>query len=250
MDLYYEVQGQGDPIVMIHGGGADVRDWTYLAPLLSTRYRVVALDSRGCGKSPSQTEAANYIADVLNLLDHLSIRKADMIGHSVGGQIATEFALAYPERLNNLVVIAPSLAGFVHSPDLFSYLQTIQSAAPDVSKMTDLVVESPFCSVIKDSPQRELMRTMTEHNVRKMFEWSAFGAVWPNPPAIQRLQELSARTLFIRGARDHEDMIRIAAHYRAVPNIQFCEIADGDHMINLTHPEEITRRIVDFLTTA
>jgi len=247
MNLYYEVRGEGKPIVMIHGGGADSRDWTYVAPLLSSRYQTITVDSRGCGKSPSQTEAANYIADVHDLLNHLSIRKAAIVGHSLGGQIATEFALAYPERLQELVLIAPALSGFTHSPDLLDAMQTIQAAAPDVQKMTELVVDSPFCSVIKNSPHRELMSSMTEHNIRKMFEWSAFGAVWPNPPAIQRLHEIRAKTLFIRGSQDHEDLRKIEDHYRDVPHIQYVEIDGGDHMVNLTHPEEVYASIVSFL---
>lgn len=247
MDLHYEVLGQGKPIVMIHGGGADSRDWTYLAPLLAKHYKVITFDSRGCGQSPSQTEAANYIMDVLNLLNHLSIEKTVIIGHSIGGQIATEFALSYPQYLQELVLVAPALAGFVHSLDLLESFQAIQSAAPDVSKMTELVVNSPFCSVIKDSTHSKLMRVMTEHNIRKMFEWAAFGAVWPKPPAIERLHEISTRTLFIRGTRDHEDSVKIETHFRAVPNIQFVAVAGGDHMLNLTHPEELYMNIVTFL---
>ncbi|WP_284646255.1 alpha/beta fold hydrolase [Paenibacillus silviterrae] len=247
MDLYYEVMGQGKPLVMIHGGGADTRDWRYLAPLLAKHYMVIMFDGRGCGQSPSQTEAANYIKDVHTLLEHLSIEKAAILGHSIGGQIATEFALAYPQFVEELILIAPALNGFVHAPDLLESFQAIQAAAPDVSRMTELVVTSPFCSVIKHSSQRELMREMTEHNIRRMFEWAAFGAVWPKPPAMERLHEIGSRTLFVRGTRDHEDSVRIETHYRVVPNIRFVEITDGDHMVNLTHPEELYVNIIAFL---
>jgi len=247
MDLFYKVMGQGKPVVMIHGGGADSRDWTYLAPLLARHYQVITFDGRGCGQSPSQTEPANYVGEVLHLLNHLQVDQAAIIGHSLGGQIATEFALAYPTRLQELILIAPALSGFVHSPDLLASFQSIQAAAPDVDQMTELVVTSPFCSVIQNSPQRELMRSMTEHNIRKMFEWAAVGAVWPTPPAIERLHELGARTLFIRGTLDHEDSSTIANHYRAAPTIRFAEVAGADHMVNLTHPEELYHHIRSFL---
>ncbi|NOU85732.1 alpha/beta fold hydrolase [Paenibacillus sp. LMG 31460] len=247
MDLYYEVTGHGKPVVMIHGGGSDSRDWTYLVPLMASHYQVITFDGRGCGQSPSQTQPANYIADVLNLLNHLRIEKAAVIGHSIGGQIATEFALSYPERLEELILVAPALSGFVHSPDLLASFQSIQAAAPDVSKMTELVVTSPFCSVIKNSPHRDLMRIMTEHNINRMFEWAAIGAVWPKPPAIDRLDELRTRTLFIRGTLDHDDIFTIENHFRLVPNIKFVQVAGGDHMLNLTHPEDLFHHITEFL---
>lgn len=247
MDLHYDIQGQGQPIVMIHGGGADRRDWVYLAPLLARHYQVVTFDSRGCGQSPSQTEPANYMEDVLALLNHLSIKKAVLIGHSIGGHIAAEFALAYPERIQGLIVIAPALLGFVHAPDFQDTHRQIQAAAPDVAKMTELVVTSPFCSVIKNSTHRELFREMTAHNIVRMFEWAEYGAVWPKPPAIERLHEIVTRTLFIRGTRDHEDSLAIERHYRALPTITFAAIEGGDHMLNLTHADELFPEIVRFV---
>lgn len=247
MDLHFEIKGKGRPIVMIHGGGCDTRDWTYLAPLLAKHYQVITFDGRGCGQSPAQTEPASYADDVLRLLNHLDIENAVLVGHSLGGQIATEFALAYPERLQRLVLIAPALSGFVHSPDLQASFQAIQEAAPDVAKMTELVVSSPFCSVIQKSPQRQLMYEMSEHNIRRMFEWAAIGAVWLNPPSIGRLHEIQAKTLFVRGTRDHEDTIKIAEHFRILPAIQFSAIEGGDHMLTLTHADHIYPEIIAFL---
>ncbi|MDQ7864130.1 alpha/beta hydrolase [Peribacillus frigoritolerans] len=63
-------------------------------------------------KSPSPIKHANYVEDVLALMDYLELKQATIIGHSMGGQIATDFALNYPERVSKLVLIAPSLTGF------------------------------------------------------------------------------------------------------------------------------------------
>ncbi|MDQ0061467.1 alpha/beta fold hydrolase [Paenibacillus harenae] len=247
MDWHYAVQGQGKPIVMIHGGGCDSRDWSYLAPQLANKYQVITFDARGCGQSPPPTETVNYVTDVACFLDNLSIDKAVLIGHSLGGQIATEFALAYPERVQELVLIAPTLGGFVQSPDVLASFQAIQEAAPDIAKMTELVVTSSSYSVIKDSPLRELLHAMTDHNIRILFGRPSFNVVWPTPPAIERLHELRAKTLFVRGTRDHEDNVKIEKHFRKLENTRFVAIEGGDHMLNLTHADMLYPEIVAFL---
>ncbi|WP_088832072.1 alpha/beta fold hydrolase [Paenibacillus tyrfis] len=247
MDLYYEIHGEGQPLVMLHGGGTDMRDWTLLAPLLSRHFKVVTVDARGCGKSPAPTEPSNYIEDVLSLLNHLNIEQVTLVGNSIGGQIATEFSLSYPERVQNLILLSPALSGFVHSTDLIEVLQRVQAAVPDVVKMTELTLASPFYTISNKSPQRGLMVEMTEHNIKKMFEWATPKSIWPKPPAIERLDQLQVRTLFILGTHDFADCFRIADHFRAVPNIHFVEIQGGDHKINLTHSEEVYKNIVTFL---
>lgn len=111
MDLYYEIQGQGEPVVLLHSGGADLRDWQFIAPQLAKNYQVIAFDGRGAGQSPPLLEPANYVEDLKKLLDHFGIQQAALVGHSIGGQIATDFALAYPNRVSKLVLVAPGLSG-------------------------------------------------------------------------------------------------------------------------------------------
>ena len=117
MDLHFEITGNGHPVVLIHRGGADLRLWTFLVSLLSKNYKVIVFDGRGAGKSPSPIKHVNYVKDVLVLMDYPELSQTTIIGHSMGGQIATEFALNYPERVSKLVLIAPSLTGFPYSKE-------------------------------------------------------------------------------------------------------------------------------------
>jgi len=104
MDLHYEVSGSGQPLLLLHSGAADLRDWTYLRPYLETRYKVIAMDGRGEGKSPAPIDPPNYIEDVRDVLDHAGVDRAFLAGHSMGGQVAVDFALQYPERVSRLVL--------------------------------------------------------------------------------------------------------------------------------------------------
>ncbi|TCP59371.1 pimeloyl-ACP methyl ester carboxylesterase [Tumebacillus sp. BK434] len=249
MDLHYEVLGAGQPVVLLHGGGTDSRDWTPLAPLLSEKYKVVLPDARGCGQSPAPVEPPHYVNDLLALLDHLEFEKATLIGHSVGGQIATEFAFSHPNRVQDLILVSPALSGFAHATEFVELSQRVWAAATDPAKMTELTLEACFYSNVMKSPHRGLMAEMTAHNIKKMFQWQTRDSQWPTPRAIERLHELPVRTLFFRGTLDTLDSSRIAEHFRAAPDIRFVEIEGGDHKINLTHSEELFANIMSFLET-
>ncbi|MCY8837407.1 alpha/beta fold hydrolase [Bacillus atrophaeus] len=247
MDLYYEVNGNGHPVVLLHSGGADLRDWKLLTPLLAKHYKVVTFDGRGTGKSPSPLEHTNYVEDLLSLLDHLELDKAALIGHSFGGQIATEFALNYPERVSKLVLVAPALSGFSYSQEFTAYLNKINEAAPDIEKMLELSLSASLYHVVMAGPHRNLMVQMQRHYFKRILKWPAFEMIWPQPPAIDRLEELNADTLFIIGKEDFQDNHRVADCFRIVPKARFVEIADADHMVTLTHPENLYHHITCFM---
>ncbi|MCH5584931.1 alpha/beta hydrolase [Shimazuella sp. AN120528] len=246
MDLYYEVTGTGKPIVLLHSGGADLRDWTFVAPLLAENYKVIAVDGRGAGRSPSPVKPANYIQDLLDLLDHLQIPQATLVGHSMGGQIATDFALEYPERVSELILIAPELSGFERSLEFKNWMEKVNSALPDMDKVAELSLSAPLYQITMASPQRELIEEMLRHHLKKIGEWTTFESVWPKP-AIKRLEHLSVKTLFIIGEVELPDNKRVAEHFQRVPDIRFVLLSDADHMVTLTHPNELTHHITRFL---
>ncbi|WP_284037137.1 alpha/beta hydrolase [Neobacillus sp. 114] len=246
MDLYYEVYGGGQPVVLLTGG-ADVRNWTFVAPLLAKHYKVVAFDGRGTGKSPSPLEDVNPVEDLLSLLDHLEINQATLIGHSMGGQIATEFALNYPERVSKLILLAPGLSGFSYSKEFGERMKKIHEAAPDIEKMIELLLCDPSNRVVTVSPHRDLMVQMLRHHMNRMFEWPPVKLIWPQPPAIERLGELTDKTLLIIGKEDSPDNLRVANYFRMHSDARIIEIPGADHMANLTHPEKLYSQITDFM---
>ena len=126
--LYYEVHGpaDGQPVLLLHGGLATAEWWVNLAPVLvAAGYRVVAMDSRGHGRSAwgdASIIYAQLAADVIGLLDHLGTVKTDVVGWGDGAIIALEVAIHYPERLDRVVayaaVITPEGVQFVPSDQI------------------------------------------------------------------------------------------------------------------------------------
>lgn len=106
--LYYEVHGEGVPLVLIMGIGYDATLWSlHQIPAFSSEFQVVAFDNRDAGRSSKATASytiADMADDVAGLLDGLKIDRAHVLGHSMGGMIAQEFALRHPKRLNKLVL--------------------------------------------------------------------------------------------------------------------------------------------------
>jgi 3-oxoadipate enol-lactonase len=111
VELYYESRGSGVPLVVLGGLGLDVSEMGKLTGPLAARFRVIAVDNRGTGRSakpPGPYSIEQMAADVVGLLDQLDLTRAHMLGISMGGRIAMALALTQPDRLNRLVLVATS----------------------------------------------------------------------------------------------------------------------------------------------
>jgi pimeloyl-ACP methyl ester carboxylesterase len=107
IELYYEVHGEGPPLLLIMGLGANATAWYRQIPVLSERYRVIAFDNRGAGRSEKPLEPYSIpqmADDAAALMDTLGISTSHVFGMSLGGMIAQEYALRHPERVQALVL--------------------------------------------------------------------------------------------------------------------------------------------------
>lgn len=106
---YYEEAGSGEPLVLIMGIGGDLQAWRFQVQELSKHFRVITFDNRGAGRTsaPDRPYSIKGMADDLNdLMDVLKVEKAHILGYSMGGYIAQEFAIAYPKRVSRLILLA------------------------------------------------------------------------------------------------------------------------------------------------
>jgi pimeloyl-ACP methyl ester carboxylesterase len=109
IDIAYTRQGQGTPLVLIHGYPLDHSIWDEVVPLLSPTFDLILPDLRGFGASASSDESAtlaDFAADIARLLDSLNIQQAALAGHSMGGYVALAFARAYPTRVRGLGLVS------------------------------------------------------------------------------------------------------------------------------------------------
>jgi len=107
-DMVYEEAGSGPPLVFLHGLGGSHEDWEFQIPHFARRYRVLAPDLRGFGGSVPggrRIGVARLAADVCALLDALGVTRCHLVGHSMGGAVALQFALSYPGRVRRLAIV-------------------------------------------------------------------------------------------------------------------------------------------------
>jgi pimeloyl-ACP methyl ester carboxylesterase len=256
--LYYEADGSGHPLVLVHAGVANLRQWDEQVPLFAEHYRVIRYDTRGWGRSETdQVEFSNH-EDLAAVLDALGERSAYVLGLSRGGSIVLNFALAHPERADALISCAGGIDGF-EVPDTAEEEATWEQAqrheeAHDWEWVADfetrLWVDGPgqrpdrVDPVIRERVHDWILTTYQEEKNEGKPQRLA-------PPAISRLGELHLPTLVMVGDLD-ERVTQLACRHlaEAVPGARFEEFHGAAHMLNLEQPEKFNRLVLDFLRDA
>src|SRR5205823_1427581 len=142
--LYYEVAGQGHPLVLIHAGVADCTMWDEQIEPFSRRYRVIRYDTRGFGRTTTEDVSFSNRQDLFDLLRHLDVDRAYVLGISRGGQIAIDFTLEHPEMVDALIPVAAGLSGYQGESNeeemqLFNKMEELWEKK-DFTSLTDLEV--------------------------------------------------------------------------------------------------------------
>lgn len=222
ISLYYRQQGEGEPLFLLHGNG---EDGTYFASQLaffSGRYRVIAVDTRGHGKSPRGTAPftmEQFAADLHNLMDKLQIQKAVILGFSDGANIAMKFALKYPGRVKALILNGGNL-------DTRGVKRNIQIPIEIGYRLSKL-----FAGKSREAKvHMEILGLMVnEPNIKP-----------------EELHAIEVPVLVIAGTKDmikqsHTEMIA-----QNIPNA-ILSVIPGDHFIANKNPERFNKEVEDFL---
>ena len=251
--LYYEVAGEGFPLVLISGGGVlDTRAWDHQFKTFAQHYKVIRYDIRGMGKSARPSKPFSHSRDLYALLKHLKVRKAHVVGLSFSGAIAIDFALEHPEMVNHLVLASTATSDNAKSKENVDSLLALSAMMKreGLLKTVQFVTELPFFISQDNAAAKEKIRQIYLDN-RDVFE-SEFTLVtlWlpTEPPAQRRLAEIRARTLVLLGENDH-------SLYKALTDILVAGITGtrkvvipgGTHLLHLDKPEEFNRVVLEFL---
>lgn len=253
-ELYYEVEGAGEPLLLLHAGVADSRMWAKQAPAFADRYRVIRCDLRGFGRSDMPPGAFAYHDDVAGLLDFLDVERAHLLGSSFGSQVALDVTLAYPRRVQSLILCAPSVGGESPSPRIRRFWEQEDAAleAGDLEAAVELNLR-----LWVDGPQRmpkdvdpavrRRVRTMQLEAFQKVVPEDA--ALQPlSPPAIRRLDAVKAPTLILVGQLDLEEKRVLARRLeREIAGATAVVVDGAAHMLNMERPQTFNRHVRDFL---
>jgi pimeloyl-ACP methyl ester carboxylesterase len=200
LKMNYEVAGQGEAVLFLHGMTGSTQDWANQAAALSPKYKVVALDMRGHGKSEAPSTEAEYLIpllaeDVLGLLNLLGIKKCCLAGHSIGGFIALHFILSHPDRLAGLVLVDTSSGQFGRDPNFAQLRQKLDELARSQG------LEAAFEYDASNNPMRierfKKHPELREVSRQKVLMTSVNGYIY-GPRAIAKWQPVTPRLSEIR----------------------------------------------------
>ncbi|HTR96828.1 MAG TPA: alpha/beta fold hydrolase [Candidatus Acidoferrales bacterium] len=248
--LHFEVAGEGPAVVLLHGRGLGRRMWQPQIEAFASGFRVIAYDLRGQGDSPSGTNAYSHADDLARLLDHLGLERAVLIGCSMGGGAAINFAVQHPRRVRALIVAGSSLGGHRWSPAFAATLGSLARIAAEqgAAAATEAYLATPLFAGMRALPDGE---TRLRAIVRPED-----GARWNEPdlgrplvpPARERLGAIAAPTLVIVGERDVEDMQAIAEILgREIAGARTVKLAGLGHLPSLEDPASFNRVVREFL---
>lgn len=255
--IYYETAGSGTPFVMIHAGVADSRQWNYEFAFFVRDYQVIRYDMRGYGKSEPVDGEFSHMSDLISMLETLEIQEPIILmGCSMGGGLAMDFALTYPSKVKALIMVGSGPSGLeldVPTPEKFSETEKAYEAG-DLDLVAELETQIWFDGVGRTPEQvNPAMRKLAYEMNRNALSHEAkeLGKRLPNTEtlAFDRLGNLNLPVLVIVGAHDIP-YIRAAADYmkEKMPSIQKVQIADAAHLPNMDHPAEFQTIVKGFLT--
>ncbi|GIK40348.1 MAG: hydrolase [Chloroflexota bacterium] len=255
--LYYEVAGEGEPLVLSHAGFVDSRMWDDQWHDFSQHYRVIRFDMRGFGKSDPAEAPITRRDDLYHLLKQLNIGRATLLGCSMSGEIILDFALEHPEIVSALVVVSAVPSGFELRGEPPRYLMEMMAAIQqgDLALASELQnriwIDGPFRQPEQVDPlvrerAAEMNRIALANQTMTKVDASPLNPL--NPPAVQRLKEIRVPTLIIAGGLDHPEILRAAEVMTAtIPGARKVIIPDCAHMPNMEKPGQFNHVVLDFL---
>ena len=255
VDLAYDETGSGPPLLLLPGLGGNALGWAPLLPVLAPRFRVIALDLRGAGRSPAPPGpyTMRLLADdAAVVLDRLGIERAHVIGFSFGGAVAQELALAYPTRVDRLVLLAANardrptfaswmtffaqayersldatgfhlwLMGWLFTPTFMAQPTLVEAA---LARFADNPYPAPVHGVIAQ------VAAAREHDTRG------------------RLSQLAAETLVLVGAEDMRTPVPDAEELASgIPRARLQVMEQGGHAAFAEYPEAVAEVLLAFLS--
>ena len=253
--LYYEVEGEGHPLVLIHAGVANLRMWDDQVRAWSPRFRVIRYDTRGFGLTETADVEFSNRADLASLLDHLDIASAYVLGASRGGMIALDFTLEFPERVEALIVAAGGIGGYesADDPAAKAFGEEAERAweAHEWERLADM--ETAYWVDGPGQPAERVdrhLRSLVHHWILTTYQAEkAEGKPQRlDPPAAGRLGEIRVPTLVLIGDLDEAGTQEACRHLAAsVSGARLEGFQGAAHMLNLEQPDRFNRVVSEFL---
>ena len=251
ISLYYEEEGQGEPLLLLHGLGTDGRSWEYQRAYFAQEFRVIVVDVRGHGRSarpPGPYSVAQFAADVFALLDQLHIDRFHLVGLSMGGMIGFQMAVDQPERLRSLTVVnsGPELV----PQNLKERWQIVQRRLVLNFMSMEKIGQFIGGRLFPEPEQAEYLAMFVQQmreNDPKAYRAATNALIgWSVRTRLGRIQ---CPVLVISGDMDYTPVANKEAYVRQLPTARLLVIENSRHGTPIDQPEVFNTAVRHFLHT-
>lgn len=237
------------PLIFLHGFSFDVRSWAAQVERFGTRYRTIAYDLRGFGRSRAEGGAPfSHVDDLAALIDTLGIDRPILVGLSLGGNIALSYALAHPGKASGLLLASPGLPGHAWRGERPSDVAATVAQREGIAKAKAYWLGHPLLASLADN---EEARSAVHEMVADYdgAHWTHPHMVMPPAPAADRLHELRLPLLVVSGTLDLDEYRLIARKIaEGAPGAHHIEFDGAGHVVNIEAPmafNEALERLID-----
>lgn len=254
IQLYYEIHGSGNPLLLISGLGCDSQDWPETVNELSKHFQVITFDNRGAGRSytpKTPFTISDMATDTIKLLNYLDIHSTHIIGHSMGGYIAQQIAINYPEYVNKLILESTAPISSVRNNLLFKNFLRWRKEGMDLELWIWAWLFWLFSP--KRFEDREFVNTYIKGAVEYPFPQSINGfrhqiKAISTFDVRKKLKNIKAETFVIEGK---EDILILPCEAKAltngIPKASFMHIQNTAHRVHTENPKVFNQTVLIFL---
>lgn len=249
INLYYEVNGQGQPLLFIHGLGSSTRDWESQVPEFSQSHQVITFDLRGHGQSdkPSGPYSIPLMAaDTAALLKALGIQSAHVVGISLGGGVAIQLALDAPELVKTLVVVNSGPAMGTSAADARKEIEGRVALVQQygMRAMGEALGPRLFPKPEHASLRQTFVERWAENDPRAYVDALLALADWN---VIDQIKSIRCPTLVIAADQDYTPVALKEAYIKLMPDARLIVIPDSRHATPIERPQQFNETLKQFL---
>ena len=254
INIYYEIHGEGEPLVLILGLSVDLTSWMLQTPEFSKKYRVIAFDNRGVGRTdaPDMPYSTKMMADdTAGLLDTLGIERAHVLGHSMGGFIAQELALTYPQRVKSLILASSGTRETSLGRNLID--TWVRMAQEGVSLETRLREQLLWVFTDASFENQDMVQMVITMMLANPYPQPAHGLARQTGADLEhdtgeRIGKITAPTLVLVGKEDILTPVKMSEELAAgIPNAELVILEGGGHMSQSEVADKFNQAVLDFL---
>lgn len=249
MNLYYQIIGQGPPVLFIHGLGSSTRDWEPQIAYFATRYQLILFDVRGHGQSdkpPGPYSVPLFATDTAALIKSLDIAPVHVVGMSMGGMIAFQLAVQAPELVKTLVIVNSVPAYKIRSVRgwLAAFRRLFVLHCLGMRKMGQFLGNQLFIKPEQENLKRIFIERWAQND---LWAYSTAMRAIPEWSVLDQLPTIRCPTLVVSADEDVFSMRFKKAYVTKIPQAEMVIIPDSRHFTTIERPLEFNKILADFL---